>query len=1009
MKKFTAQFLACMAFVCLCLVPYKASATHAAGGEIIYEHISDSTYRFFLKFYRDCTGTTQPGSASICFYNPCTNARYDVPAPLYSGLIPPGVANGSPVSPGCSGYKTNCDPPPYQFNPPPPGYREWWYATVPHTLVGKCDSWRFGYSLGARNTSNNLVGQDQFYVETTFNNAFAGDTNSSPYFSIKPIPYCCLNVPFSYNNGAVDPDGDSLTSEMMQPLNNFQCNVAHSVVPWNNPTPPFPPGFIPYGVPNNPLQASGLFNISAVTGQMNFTPTEPGPSTLTVRTWEWRRGVKIGSIMRDVQVQVLTTCNFTPVPPPAPSNPGSSTSLVNNTAIGCVGDQISFSFNFTSPDPNAILIGKDNHLSINALSSATVNYAGQRTASVTGTFDWIATTPGTYNLIVTAVDSTCLPPGIMYNYNNNITIIIHPNIEAFGDTSICPGDPAQLRAIGGGGGYTWRVVEGQQNTLLTSTGTPVIATPYATTKYEVSSTVTAKCTRNADTVTVTMLPTAAFTPIPDAVTCPGVPVTLDPQVIQEPGVTYTVNWAPNTYLASSTGLTNVSNPQTDVEYTIVISASNTQCKGFDTVKVDVLDGFTLQNDDTAICMGDQVAIIATGDSRYTYEWSTVDDPGGISVFSDISVLDPVITPSSTIGEYTYTVRAKFHPPGNPNACPDSVARIKIDVQPNPVVKVSEDAIICFGDTMQLASVVVPDIYTKYTYDWAPGLALDKPASPAPIFSALNAGETTITLTVSTPAGCKGSDDVKLTVLPSEFLFLSADTAICPDDTVQLKMVGVGLKSFYWKADEALSDANAQNPYVWPTTTRDFIIYGRDTNLCYDTQSVRVTVRPRAMLDLPDTVKLYPGQSYQMNPGGNALYYSWFPPVGLDKTDIANPIAKPEVNTRYFVNAITEANCTVSDVIDIIIAPDSYIDMPNAFSPGVGKTLKAVRMGDADLRSFAIYNRWGVKMFETANINEGWDGKYKDQPQPMGVYIYTIEAVTPAGKKFVKQGNITLIR
>jgi len=44
-----------------------------------------------------------------------------------------------------------------------------------------------------------------------------------------------------------------------------------------------------------------------------------------------------------------------------------------------------------------------------------------------------------------------------------------------------------------------------------------------------------------------------------------------------------------------------------------------------------------------------------------------------------------------------------------------------------------------------------------------------------------------------------------------------------------------------------------------------------------------------------------------------------------------------------------------------------------------------------------------------NIDEGWDGKYKGAPQPMGVYIYVIDATTNTGKRFSKQGNVTLIR
>ncbi|HTM67206.1 MAG TPA: gliding motility-associated C-terminal domain-containing protein, partial [Flavipsychrobacter sp.] len=82
-----------------------------------------------------------------------------------------------------------------------------------------------------------------------------------------------------------------------------------------------------------------------------------------------------------------------------------------------------------------------------------------------------------------------------------------------------------------------------------------------------------------------------------------------------------------------------------------------------------------------------------------------------------------------------------------------------------------------------------------------------------------------------------------------------------------------------------------------------------------------------------------------------------------------------------------------------------------FTPGSApnEILKINRRGDATLKYFRIYNRWGTKVFETTDINEGWDGKYKGSVQPMGVYIYMIDATTQAGKHFYKQGNVTLIR
>jgi gliding motility-associated-like protein len=109
--------------------------------------------------------------------------------------------------------------------------------------------------------------------------------------------------------------------------------------------------------------------------------------------------------------------------------------------------------------------------------------------------------------------------------------------------------------------------------------------------------------------------------------------------------------------------------------------------------------------------------------------------------------------------------------------------------------------------------------------------------------------------------------------------------------------------------------------------------------------------------------------------------------------------------------MTEAGCMATDSINVVVMPDSRIDIPNAFAPGRGPNgkLKVLHLGDATLKTFAVYNRWGTKVFETSDINEGWDGTYQNEPQPMGVYIYSIEAKSAKGVPFSKNGNTTLIR
>ena len=58
----------------------------------------------------------------------------------------------------------------------------------------------------------------------------------------------------------------------------------------------------------------------------------------------------------------------------------------------------------------------------------------------------------------------------------------------------------------------------------------------------------------------------------------------------------------------------------------------------------------------------------------------------------------------------------------------------------------------------------------------------------------------------------------------------------------------------------------------------------------------------------------------------------------------------------------------------------------------------------------IYNRWGENIFTTTQIDgRGWDGKYNNQLQPMGAYVYIIEVSFNNLTRKVFQGNVTLIR
>jgi hypothetical protein len=64
--------------------------------------------------------------------------------------------------------------------------------------------------------------------------------------------------------------------------------------------------------------------------------------------------------------------------------------------------------------------------------------------------------------------------------------------------------------------------------------------------------------------------------------------------------------------------------------------------------------------------------------------------------------------------------------------------------------------------------------------------------------------------------------------------------------------------------------------------------------------VKITVKPAAVIYLPDTGNVYPGAPYILHPDGNCLYFHWFPDSGLSRTDIADPSAYPDSSKRYIV-------------------------------------------------------------------------------------------------------------
>ena len=156
-------------------------------------------------------------------------------------------------------------------------------------------------------------------------NPFIGP-NSSPQLLLPPIDLGCVNQPFLHNPGAFDPDGDSLSFRLTT------CRGAGG---------DYIPGFqLPNQVGTN---VGSSFTMNPLTGEILWAnPKMQGEYNIAFLIEEWRNGLKIGYITRDMQITIVSCDNTAPELAP-----------VNDTCVEA-GDTLEFKVSATDADNNYI-------------------------------------------------------------------------------------------------------------------------------------------------------------------------------------------------------------------------------------------------------------------------------------------------------------------------------------------------------------------------------------------------------------------------------------------------------------------------------------------------------------------------------------------------------------------------------------------------------------------------------------------------------------------------------
>ncbi len=564
-------------FLLLLLIFRPVKATHLMGTDITYTCVNNCTIRVDQRVYRDCAGSQGVAQQSFSL----TGGVGCIPPTQIGGWLPgnnPAQVNNwdvTEVTPVCPGSITQCQDP----NSTLRGVQEYHRWTTFDICAANCNSYTIEWTGMARNggitsgAANEGIGS----FLTTINTGLA-TCNNSPQFNNPPVPYMCAGQPFTFNQGASDPDGDSLSYSLGQCYTDQNVSITYN------------PGYSPAA----PLGPSWQVIMNPISGDVTFVP-QPGNQevgVMCVYVQEWRNGILINTIVRDMQINVIPCPNNLQ---PAANN---VTNIQNgqgqgNSATGivigtCLNNNLCFDIPLVDPDLGDTITAWWSQSIPTGQFFLAGNPGMQDT--ITGvnpvaTFCWTPTSAGVFSFLVELRDNAC--PSYGFSQFTVTIVVSNPSSIAAVQSIDC--DTATICGFGFSGiqpyTYSWTGQGGLSGNTACVTNIYPAPGPFTYT-LTISDSLGCITTFNG-TVNIPNIPVADAGP--DILACQ-----VFSDTIGGPSTNFmSYLWSPTTGLSSSTisnPILTLVNPGPTVQqyqYVVLQTSTSSGCFDRDTMNVTI--------------------------------------------------------------------------------------------------------------------------------------------------------------------------------------------------------------------------------------------------------------------------------------------------------------------------------------------------------------------------------------------------------------------------------------
>jgi gliding motility-associated-like protein len=298
-------------------------------------------------------------------------------------------------------------------------------------------------------------------------------------------------------------------------------------------------------------------------------------------------------------------------------------------------------------------------------------------------------------------------------------------------------------------------------------------------------------------------------------------------------------------------------------------------------------------------------------------------------------------------------------------------------------------------------------------------------------------------TIGLRVGSKGclSDlytaEIYVADLPEGVIAAKSDACLGQAELIEAREYTAELDSFMWDFDGGVTQhaTTEQGPYgiYWTEPGEKYIKVTFINQGCYNYAYDTIMVHPKPSANILATYDVFSSQARNfvtvdykegdeicmsdslkvtpdiIEPGAT---YKWTPTRFFDTySDIPVTYARVDFNSHIYLEVEDVYGCQNKDSLKILTKSCCEMLFPNAFTPnndGNNDVFRPITVGNREIETFRVVNRYGQTVYESAQGHLGWDGTFKGQPADLGTYFYLISFMCEK-EKVDQGGEVILVR